>query len=169
MDNNFSWHRHIDELQAKLRKTSFALYHLRRCSSQAVVNQVYSSLGESYVRYGIAAWGSCSRIRQIQLMQNRLLKIARGRNGGSIKVLNVADIFKLVVINEYYKDKRYRVPIDHAHDTRRKRLGRFKVRRYYNTYGKYTLPSLVPILLNELPVELLNVNPDRRRKQLLKN
>lgn len=75
VDSNFKWNMHVDELQKKLRKTAYALFHLGTCATYTVLRQAYFSLSESYIRHGIAAWGSASHCRALQITQNRLLKI----------------------------------------------------------------------------------------------
>lgn len=59
----------------KLRQSTFALYHLSKCSPYKVLKQAYFSLAESYLRHGITAWGTATHCKTLQLTQNRLLKL----------------------------------------------------------------------------------------------
>ena len=73
------------------------------------------------------------------------------------------------MVTLFYNDKEYRIKIDHVHDTGRKNDGRFKVAKYNNTYRKFTLPTLIPSLMNNLPVDLLNILSLKRRNVELKS
>lgn len=66
LDNHFKWKTHIDDLQKKLRKSSYALYHLSNCAPYYVLRQAYFSLVESYLRHGIAAWGNAKYCKHLQ-------------------------------------------------------------------------------------------------------
>lgn len=75
LDSHFKWKTHIDSLQKKLRKASYALYHLSNCSPYNVLKQAYFSLVESVLRHGVTAWGSATYCKKLQHTQNRLIKI----------------------------------------------------------------------------------------------
>lgn len=75
LDSQFKWKIHIENLEKKLRKSSYALYHLGNCSPFSVLKQAYFSLVESYLRHGISAWGNASYCRTLQLAQDRFLKL----------------------------------------------------------------------------------------------
>ena len=75
VDHHFKWKTQVENVQKKLRKTAYMLYHLSNCSTFSVLRQAYFSLAESYIRHGIAAWGNSSHCRILQNTQNRILKI----------------------------------------------------------------------------------------------
>lgn len=75
VDNKFSWKDHVISLNKKLRKASYALYHLSNCAPLSVTKQAYFSLAESYLRHGITAFGNVSHCKILQQTQNRLIKI----------------------------------------------------------------------------------------------
>ena len=83
-------------------------------------------------------------------------------------ILNVENIYKLTLINEFYNDPRFLQVIDHSHNTRRRADGRYKVERYLNNYGKSTLQVTLPTIFNSLPVHLMNIPNKFKRKKLLK-
>ena len=151
----------------KLRKTSYMLNHLRYCCNKNVLSKVYFALGESHIRYGITAWGTSRKCNQLQKSQNKLLKILKKAHIEN-KYLNVNQIFKMSIINEYYNATVYKQTINHIYGTRRAKEGRFKMAQFLNRYGKFALPSLVPTLLNELPTYLLNIANVYARKKALK-
>lgn len=75
VDEYLKWNVHTEILQKKLRKSSYALYHLSNCAPPNVLRQAYFSLVESYIRHGITAWGTGSSCRLLQETQNRIVKI----------------------------------------------------------------------------------------------
>ena len=162
------WNTHINHLKNKLRKTIYILKHLSYCSNKEVLQSVYYALGESHIRFGITAWGTSGRFTEIQKTQNRLLKILKNAKV-NIQPLSIEKIFKLNMIENFYEEQLFRNPIDHCHMTRSKTGGKLKEERFHNTYGKYSLPSCIPKLLNELPYDLLHVENKIKRKRLLRN
>lgn len=74
LDEHFKWKTHTDVLHKKLRKSSYALYHIGNCAPYSVLRQAYFSLAESYLRHGITAWGTSTYCKSLQITQNRLLK-----------------------------------------------------------------------------------------------
>ena len=80
VDHNFKWKSHIEFLHKKLQKTAYALYHLKNCAPFNVLKQAYQSLSESYIRYGIVAWGNSTHIKTIQNIQYKLIKILMKNN-----------------------------------------------------------------------------------------
>lgn len=75
LDEHFKFKTHIEILHKKLRQSAYALYHLSNCSPYNVLRQAYFSLAESYLRHGITAWGTATYCRNLQIAQNRLLKL----------------------------------------------------------------------------------------------
>ena len=57
VDSHFKWNTHVENLQKKLRKSAYSLFHLSNCATYNVLRQAYFSLSESYIRHGITAWG----------------------------------------------------------------------------------------------------------------
>lgn len=74
LDSHFKWRPQIDNVRNKLRKSSYAIYHLSNCAPYHVVRQAYFSLVESYLRHGITAWGNAANCRILQAAQNSILK-----------------------------------------------------------------------------------------------
>lgn len=168
IDENLKWNQQIDRIRKKLRSVTYILKHLSYCCKKEVLLKVYYALGESYLRYGITAWGSSGKFSNLQKSQNAVLKILANAKVDTLP-LKVENIFKLVNLNEYYEKMEYRIPITHEYKTRAKTEGKYQKPKFFNTYGKFSLPCLMPRLLNTLPPELLNVRNKLKRKKLLKN
>lgn len=199
VDNHFKWNVHVEKLQKKLQKCAFMIYHLGNCATYNVLRQAYFSMVESYIRHGIAAWGSATHCRLLQSTQNRILRILKRNHLRSLnnhnsyihnvnnylssntsnhsdfniakdqRVLNVKSIYHTTLAIEFYDDPRFRKPIDHHHNTRSRTEGRFKVERHYNNYGKFSLDVALPNIFNKLPSSLINITNIKKRKKLLKS
>lgn len=85
-----------------------------------------------------------------------------------LEVLNIRSLYQITLINEFYKDSRFLKPLDHAHNTRQRAKGRYKVERHTNNYGKNSLHTTLPNVFNKVPTELLNIKNPYKRKFLLK-
>ena len=168
VDEHLKWHKHIDNIQKKLRSVSFVLQKLCYCSNKNIIKLVYQSLAESILRYGITAWGSSTHCTRLQRSQNRLLKIVKSVGVKEV-FFDIKTIYKVTLINEFYNESRYRKNIDHSHNTRRKTEGKFKTAAFRNMYEFNTLNCQIPRILNELPSSLLNIKMVNRRKKLLKD
>ncbi|XP_065365717.1 probable cyclin-dependent serine/threonine-protein kinase DDB_G0292550 [Calliphora vicina] len=88
VDNHFKWNVHVENLQKKLRKSAYMMYHLSNCATYSVLRQAYFSMVESYIRHGIAAWGSATHCRLLQSTQDRILKILKKNHRFSQKNQN---------------------------------------------------------------------------------
>ena len=167
VDSQLKWKQQIELVQKKLRKTSFALYHWKNCSNTGVLKQVYFSLAESYIRFGITAWGTSTHCKQLEKSQKRLIKLIPIEDKSIF--LKVENIFKLTMINTYFNSKEYLKKIDHNQCTRNKSSGKYKVARFYNSFGKFTLPVILPTIFNALPENLTRIQCNHLRKTQLKN
>lgn len=177
IDSHFIWDKHIDKLRSDLKKALFAMFYLSSYSTMQVQKQVYYALVESKLRYGILAWGNASNIHinKLQKLQNAIVKKINRRDPSNtsrenyFKVLEVQQIFKMTLALEYYDDIRFKKPIDHQYNTRRREQGMFQTPMSYNKYGKRQLNNSLPTVLNALPSNLKNISNFKTRKKRIKN
>ena len=90
------------------------------------------------------------------------------KNGDSKHFLEIHELHKITMINTYINSKEHLIKIDHSQNTRQKVQGSFKVRKYSNTFGKHTLPTLVPSIINEIPHQLIEIKNCQTRKRKIK-
>ena len=103
MDNKLTWKKHIEYLQTKLSTASGIIYKTRTYMPLNARMLVYNSLVDSYLRYGITAWGTSAAylIERLQASQNRVLKsvlfpnTALSNNSQYYKRLNILSVMKL--------------------------------------------------------------------------
>lgn len=182
VDCNFKWDAHIKQLCNRLRKSTYALYHLSYHTSYPVLKQVYFSLVESILHYGIVAWGNTSpyMISELQRSQNRIFKILhRAKHGlhygensafssNDLGLLTIKEFFVFNLINELYHDQRFKKPLQHSINTRRRAQGYLQTPRIHNSYGRQQLEFVVPKVFNKLPRNLWDLQPKSARKNAIK-
>lgn len=168
VDNKLSWKKHIDEVRKKLRKTLYYLYYLKYKSNNFVMKQTYFSLAESYLRFGITAWGKSTHCKTLEKMQRKILKFLTEEDRREI--LDIKSLYKVTMINTYYDSSRkYLVKINHNQNTRSKANGKFEMPKNINSYGQQTLQSTIPEIFNELPPDILSMKYEKKRKKMIKN
>lgn len=170
IDDRLKWSPHVEYVRKKLRSAMYAFYQLQNICNRRTLKQIYHAIAESHLRFGITAWGSASCCKRLYKIQEKLAKhLINKKEAGTNEVLNVDNIYKYTMVMTYGNRREFRVEIDHIHNTRNKTNGKFKIRRYFNNFGKYTLPSIIPKLLNELPSSILKTVTKWQRKNMLKN
>ena len=171
IDNKLRWSLHIEYLKNKLRKAAFALYNLSVFTkSKDILIKVYHAICESHLRFGITAWGVSSHCKSLEALQNKIIKLINNNKNNQevFKPLKIESLFQSTMLNTYYDSREYFFKIDHLHNTRQKIQGYFKVKSYFNNYGKYTLPSMLPLIANKLPANFMEFRNHAERKRKLK-
>ena len=106
LDNKLTWKPHIDYLKTKLYSVSGIMFRTRKYMPAHALRLIYNSLVDSYLRYGIASWGTSATylIHGLQAAQNRVLKLLLPYNTAvsdshykHLKILNVENLFKMNV------------------------------------------------------------------------
>lgn len=183
LDHNFKWKTHIENVQKKLRKSSFALYHLSNCAPYKALRQAYFSLVESQLRHGISAWGNARCCKKLQFTQDRILKLLHKQSQNTHEmqndnmkliykqhnVLNIRQIFAITIASEFSEDPILARKIRHQYNTRRRSEGWYEVPKFANEYGKLSLTVAVPMILNDIPKELLEIRNKTSKMKKIKN
>lgn len=163
IDQHLKWYDHINSMECKLRKSLFAFKRLSLMVQKDVQRLVYFSLVESTLRYGIMAWGGTAdcHISKLIKIQNRFIKIIALNTQQEflettekykwLFILKVTQVYKMVLLSNYYNCNEYREEISHPKNTRRKKDRKVVERRFINSYGKQELRVEIPKILNELP------------------
>ena len=118
LDEHLTWNQHITEVCNKL-KTYFKLFYcIRNLINTDQVKIIYYALIYSRIKYGISIFGFTSneRLKRIQVLQNKLLKVLLAKSyrystnllHNELKILKVKDIAKLdalTFIHNYFNNK----------------------------------------------------------------
>lgn len=80
IDNNLTWHPHIDQLSKKLLSVVYVIRRLSNISGERAAFVAYHALFASHLRYGIVAWGAASQVHlnRILVIQKKALRIILG-------------------------------------------------------------------------------------------
>ena len=72
-DENLNWKSHIE----KISRAVGSLATLRHCTNIEILREVYFALIDSYVRYGITAWGNASEntLQPLKVLINKAVRI----------------------------------------------------------------------------------------------
>ena len=76
LDNMLKWDKHLQNLLTKLSKANGIFYKIRNLVPKKILLLLYNALVDSYLRYSMMAWGSCSStlLDTLQAAQNKILR-----------------------------------------------------------------------------------------------
>jgi hypothetical protein len=94
IDNNLSWHCHIDQIISKLNKTTYIIRSLKPLLSSESLKMVYFSTVHSIISYGIIFWGISTHSEITFKIQKRIIRIIT--NSGNKE--SCRDLFKKLYI-----------------------------------------------------------------------
>jgi len=122
IDKDLTWKPHIDHISKKISKACGALSKLRHCVGIETLKTIYYALVNSYLRYGLLAWGNASpsALYSLNVLNNKVLRIITfaplGRLDTSIiyehlSILTLEKMFFLETGKFIYKSKNELLPI----------------------------------------------------------
>ena len=104
VDSRLKWNFHISELRKKLGMSFGILYKLKKKTAPLrYLRQVYFSLVQSYLSYGILAWGFASdEVKNpIKILQNKIVNLIDDRDIDLSSKYKSLDILKLDDLIKY--------------------------------------------------------------------
>ena len=106
-----TWNDQIDYLSKKLSRSTGIFSKLRYYLDRTTLLQMYHSLFNSHLQYGILCWGSASAtsLNKIQVLQNRAIRnmtksprfYRLDNHYLNLRILKVNDLFNLEVAKFY--------------------------------------------------------------------
>ena len=80
MDDKLSWAPHIAQLNTKLKSYCGRLYRLKNALPEQLYKEIYHTLFESHLAYGISVWGGVSRnkLQPLFVSQKKCIRIMFG-------------------------------------------------------------------------------------------
>ena len=142
---------------------------------------VYYALADAIMVYGLGGYGLTFKtyLDKVKTLQIRLLKLlvdTKTKNKFSedyeklFKICNILPITEKVIITvlmEQIDNTEFKKRQEHAYPTRLSKTKKCQVPKMRNYYGKRTRRWVVPVLMNELPPEIYEVNSKKRIKKIL--
>ena len=82
IDDKLSWVPHISNLVKTLRSKTGMIYNIKKYIPKSLYKEIYHTLFESHLRYGISVWGGVShhRLKPLFITQKKCLRILFGDN-----------------------------------------------------------------------------------------
>ena len=105
LDENLTWHSHINTLQKKLRGGLFMLKSIRNIVNKNILLTVYNSLIMSHLSYCDVVWGNCGVTNQnvLQKFQNRAARVINNAEWNSSATENLG-ILNWLTLDEKRKE-----------------------------------------------------------------
>ena len=80
IDSSLNWKKHVEYVSTKLARITYLMRNLRYIMPLSNLIQIYFSLFESHIRYGLFLWGNCTKIDIILKQQKAILRIFNNSN-----------------------------------------------------------------------------------------
>lgn len=186
MDSRLTWQNHIDQLSITLSKMCGLIRKLTEFVPFKALKNLYYAFFHSHLQHLTIIWGCATneRVKQIQILQNRCLKMIQKLPHLHSSALLFTDsrlsplpvralyhhqllIYTHAVMHRQDLLTNMNFPrTTHNHHTRR--ADHLPIPKVRTNYGKRKLGYLGPILLNRLPSTLRNCVPPPKFKKELK-
>ena len=125
IDENLNWKSHIEYICGKISRAVGSLATLRHCTNIEILREVYFALINSYVRYGITAWGNASEstLQPLNVLINKAVRIMTFAPYGPLDIkpiykelefLDIHQTFLLEMGKFMYKKKKNLLPVNIA-------------------------------------------------------
>ena len=171
LDSNLKWDGHIQFLATKLGKYTGILNELKRNLPVDILRILYSSMVNFNFNYDILAWGfACTRLNKLQKRFIRKITCSRYNANTSphfkpLRLLTLHDMLKVNVLKFYVRYLHNELPLNfysfkitpqgdtHSYNT--KNSGQLHIKSTRTEYAGKRLRIYLPILINDIPTELL--------------
>ena len=120
IDEDLTWNEHVTHISDSLRKLFPIFYHLRNHLSSEHIKCIYYAMVYSRIKYGIEVWGmtTSTKMRQVQIFQNRLLKVlsrkpyrySTNKLHNDYNILKVHDIFTQEIASFMHNFRKGKLP-----------------------------------------------------------
>ena len=172
-----NWDEHINNVKSKLIKYFAIFNYMKTYVSKQLARQLYYAFIFPQNKYGIETYGASSsgKVKQIQIIQNKLMKIILWKDRltptnalhKDINILQVKDMYswyialfvrdclykdKIEIFHKYYESRNS----VHSHETRNRK--QLIEPRYRTDIGFTTVKSKGSKIWNKLPAEIKKLN-----------
>lgn len=109
IDKCLSFDKHIKKISSSISKTIGSLKFIKKFISKPILRQIYMTLIQPKIYYGILVWGHKSS--NLQKLQKRAIRVVSGVKYNAhtdplfkeLNILKCQDIYKLQICKTYYK------------------------------------------------------------------
>ena len=185
--NNLSWKYHIDYISSKVSKGIGMIARLRHLVPFATLLNIYRSLIEPYISYGLIAWGQAANIHlnKILILQKRALRLMYFADSKAhsaplfvhSRILPVTMLYYLLVSSMMHDINNHRVPSNismlfthseqvHHHFTRFSAAGNLYVKTSRTNQLLFSFARIGVRVWNSIPMKLRIKNRTPFKREL---
>ena len=190
LDEKVTWSNQIDDLSKRLTSAAGIFSKLRYYLDIKTMIQMYHSLFNSKLQYGILCWGSAvsSKISKLQILQNKAIRYMNKAPRYfrldnyylNQRILKVDDLYNLEVSKFMHSHFQGTLPICfcsffiesrflHNYRTRSTVNGPYRASNFKTNWGKRSIQYHGPIFWNRLPNDIKSVSSKLSFKKMTKN
>ena len=188
LDSKLNWHNHIQYVCTKLSKAAGIIYKVKKKVPQNVLLLLYHSLVATYLRYGIASWGSARSTAQgkLQSLQNKVLRYMTNTlrytsvvdQYTHLNLLTLDNLYSLEISKFMYRNSKstlpasfdgYFRPIEHQYNTRTKSNSNMTFPRPRTDLGKQSIKFQGVKIWSELPPSIRDASSYENFSTLVKS
>ena len=163
IDNKLSWTPHLKALNSKLKRECGRLYSIKRNIPKHLHNQLYHTLFESHLSFGISVWGGVSdaKLEPIFITQKKCVRIMFGDNDA------YSDKFKTCLRARPYEKQKLGKEF-YELEPSEPLFVKEKLLTVYNLYKYHCILELFKIIKFRQPISMYSLfTRSRRRDDLL--
>lgn len=160
IDKHLKWDQHVLKLTKSIRKFIHKFYILRDIFKTSLLIDVYRTLIEALIRYGIIVWGGLysNSLKQLNVVQNYILKIIYRKKKRyptkllySEKIFNIRSLYILNSCIYVQKNTKLKDYVNHPYATRSNVNRLLKVPKHNRDISHRFLSCLAPKFYNIIP------------------
>ena len=120
IDSKLNWTKHIEKVVKKLRCSLYALRRIKHLLPLSYLRNLYFTLIQSHLEYGITVWGNAHNkyLNKLIVLQKKAIRIVNnvgynehtGPIFKSLRILKLRDLYQLNVARFMYKFTRHLLP-----------------------------------------------------------
>ena len=118
LDSHLNWKFHVNYICNKMSKSIYIINRVKNLLPSRVLKTLYFSLIESYINYGIIAWGNSVHINRLFKLQKRAIRVISNKPYNSHTeplfksqgILKTHDLYKLKVLLFMHDYKNHNLP-----------------------------------------------------------
>lgn len=174
VDSELKWQKHAQQLQGRLRKLNYLIFHAKKFFRTTHLLRIYSAIYEPVVRYGIIHWGGMSKFsfKTLEVLQRNVVRSIAGIKVGEgskkwfskFQILTIQQLYDLeCAVFAHRNQNLFPSPVKPivretraAHESRQGKL-LFKP-FWIRQRSRNQSPFAIPQIYNGIPVKLKQTN-----------
>jgi hypothetical protein len=163
IDDKLSWDHHIKNLNTKLRSCCGRLYRLKNALPKTLHKEIYHTLFESHLAYGISVWGgvSINKLKPLFTAQKKCMRIMFGDTEAFLDKFRTCarsrEYGSQILGQEFYEEEHTK-PLFTRHD----------MLTVHNLYRYHCIVETYKVIRLRQPIAIYGLfNRSRRRDDLL--